>query len=813
MQRRDFLKTSLAAGVTVAFLRAQASEQSSGGETLTAPMIWTAQPVPVPLKLDGPAAGIASSSDGSRPTGTPDLHAVFAREFNLDTLPARATIRLFAYTRYRLYVNGVYLGRGPCRFQSQRPEYDTRAIHSALRPGRNLVAVLVHRDAPTGRIMRHEPGFAAVLELGARRLATGPDWLSVPDLSFGPRDEAWSSIEEHLDARKAIALHDPELSIAAWPASVPVTGPNDFPIRPRSSPLQMEEPRPWSVGVKPLPLVLQAGGELILELPEILQGYHDLTFDAHDSSELEVEYLLPQGASSGKSTCTASAGTQRWLGGDTFAHNRLAVRLKSGQITLTRIQSVEVRYPFERAGSFTCSDPLLTRLWAICARSLELMSEDSYIDCADRERVEWTDDSPPAFDCTRVMMRGPDDGAQQHWGDSRLLRGLLRRIALTQLPDGQIKAHSCSERWDIHAIMEDRSLDWVILLREYLESSADLALVQELWPTLTRLLQWFLDRRTPRGLVLAREWEVWDNPLRYQVCEGAGLNALFYRALRDAAWLAAQAGETAAATAYQAHASRLAADFNTLLWNATEGTYDGALFGPGSEKREQLNGKMFPGPIVNGRYQPTAQAALFALYAGIVPAGRIPAVRRWLLAHLDGVTGPMSHYYLFHALYAVGDPQRDTQALALMRAGWKAQVDSPWQTTWEDLVDGGGSKAHLYGLAPGGFLTTHVLGARRIGPAPDRSILIEPRCADLSWAKGTAITEFGPVELSWSKSPDGALSIDCSTPPRTTTTLRLYWQNGKDTVLVDNQPRKAQSAGDFVELALTAGPHTIHYPA
>ena len=148
-----------------------------------------------------------------------------------------------------------------------------------------------------------------------------------------------------------------------------------------------------------------------------------------------------------------------------------------------------------------------------------------------------------------------------------------------------------------------------------------------------------------------------------------------------------------------------------------------------------------------------------------------------------------------------------------MRAGWKAQVDSPWQTTWEDLVDGGGSKAHLYGLAPGGFLTTHVLGARRIGPAPDRSILIEPRCADLAWAKGTAITEFGPVELSWSKSPDGALSIDCSTPPRTTTTLRLYWQNGKDTVLVDNQPRKAQSAGDFVELALTAGPHTIHYPA
>jgi hypothetical protein len=57
--------------------------------------------------------------------------------------------------------------------------------------------------------------------------------------------------------------------------------------------------------------------------------------------------------------------------------------------------------------------------------------------------------------------------------------------------------------------MEDRSCDWVVLLREYLESSGDTELVRELWPTLTRLLDWYRKRRTDRGLVLAREWEVW----------------------------------------------------------------------------------------------------------------------------------------------------------------------------------------------------------------------------------------------------------------------------------------------------------------
>ena len=40
-------------------------------------------------------------------------------------------------------------------------------------------------------------------------------------------------------------------------------------------------------------------------------------------------------------------------------------------------------------------------------RGLEITSEDAYVDCADRERVEWMDCDPPAFDVTRVAMAGP----------------------------------------------------------------------------------------------------------------------------------------------------------------------------------------------------------------------------------------------------------------------------------------------------------------------------------------------------------------------------------------------------------------------
>ncbi len=40
------------------------------------------------------------------------------------------------------------------------------------------------------------------------------------------------------------------------------------------------------------------------------------------------------------------------------------------------------------------------------------MSEDSYVDCADRERTEWMDNDPPGFDITRTALAGPGAGGR-----------------------------------------------------------------------------------------------------------------------------------------------------------------------------------------------------------------------------------------------------------------------------------------------------------------------------------------------------------------------------------------------------------------
>ena len=205
-----------------------------------------------------------------------------------------------------------------------------------------------------------------------------------------------------------------------------------------------------------------------------------------------------------------------------FSHGEIVV--KTGTATITGLKLIERLYPYDRLGSFKCSDPFLNRLWAMCARSCEVLSEDSYVDCADRERVEWMDDDPPGFDITRTAMAGPGANGQPAYSDPRLLAEMVRRTALTLQPDGWVKAHTCSDRYDIHAKMEDRACEWVAGIRRYYDATGDTALIREIWPAVVAQMTYLLERRAPRGLVRARDWVVWGNPLGYVTGETTTLN-------------------------------------------------------------------------------------------------------------------------------------------------------------------------------------------------------------------------------------------------------------------------------------------------
>ena len=154
-----------------------------------------------------------------------------------------------------------------------------------------------------------------------------------------------------------------------------------------------------------------------------------LEIDADAGTELSLDYA--------KINYIARAGKQTYVSSDTHGFAGGTITVKSGRAAITGLTFVERLYPFDIAGSFQSNDEALNKLWALCARSCQVFSEDSYVDCADRERTEWMDDDPPAFNITRTAQwRGRSPAAACCTPIPVCLEELLRRTALTVQPDG-----------------------------------------------------------------------------------------------------------------------------------------------------------------------------------------------------------------------------------------------------------------------------------------------------------------------------------------------------------------------------------------
>ena len=101
-------------------------------------------------------------------------------------------------------------------------------------------------------------------------------------------------------------------------------------------------------------------------------------------------------------------------------------------------------------------------------------------------------------------------------------------------------------------------MQFVEALMLYYNSSGDASFLAEAFPALRAQMAWFAARVTRNnsatantsGLLLAREYSSFDDPLAYVTTQGAALNAFYFKALRDAAAVAEVVGAGADAAAW-----------------------------------------------------------------------------------------------------------------------------------------------------------------------------------------------------------------------------------------------------------------------
>ena len=196
-----------------------------------------------------------------------NLFACFRHTLELSAHPRAAVIHLFADTTYQLFVNGAFVEFGPVRFDPRFPQYDTIDLTAWLRPGKNVIAVLVNSfQHKTFKAIPNQAGFIAwgtvVLPDGTTlSLDTTPGrWRAVPDAAraryTGKFSFALSAAECYEQRGEQPGWTTAEFDDQHWPPAVVLRNQQAWgPLTPRTIPFMRRDPVPVKAVRHILPLL------------------------------------------------------------------------------------------------------------------------------------------------------------------------------------------------------------------------------------------------------------------------------------------------------------------------------------------------------------------------------------------------------------------------------------------------------------------------------------------------------------------------------------------------------------------------------
>ncbi|OIN97053.1 hypothetical protein AUJ66_04495 [Candidatus Desantisbacteria bacterium CG1_02_38_46] len=133
----------------------------------------------------------------------------------------------------------------------------------------------------------------------------------------------------------------------------------------------------------------------------------------------------------------------------------------------------------------------------------------------------------------------------------------------------------------------------------------------------------------------------------------------------------------------------------------------------------------------------------------------------------DKVVKITTPYFMFYFLSALLHLNRHELVKDIIRTRWGEMIGKGATTFWEDFRgvangNGGGSLCHAWSACPTAMLSMEILGVKPLEPG-FRKILIEPHLFNLNYAKGIVPTVIGDIKISW-KIKDKILSFKASIP-------------------------------------------------
>jgi len=730
----------------------------------------------------------------------------FRRRFRIENPPASLLVQACADSRYKLYLNGALLGRGPVKGNRDERRYDSYELAPFLRTGENVLAAEVRCFGlanPTSEVHTGTPGFLlqAPSEAG---LDTPGDWRVAIDETVeadtGQRFHNAMNFLGHLESVRLAPGGDdwlyPEFDDSSWEeplALLPAAeGDNRFgcrhklwPLAPRPIPALTEEWRDFATCYrleggrasaqdrdKPLAAPPNETATFVFDAGALTTGYPVLDLRGGDGATLRLTYVesaleaLPESGRPWRkgrrdriegSFLEGYHDALRLSGGGscqyepfhwrTFRFLKITVETGDAPLQIEGLRYRFTTFPQTRVAAFECGDPLAGDIADISWRTLQLCSHETYEDCPYYEQLNYIHDT-----------RNEALESYALCGEALLARRCIELYRDTARWDGLVESRVPSaspQRIPIFCFW------WIKMVEDHWLWIGEPAreVVRSCLHAIDGVLTWFRNYRDKEGFV--GKLDYW-NPVggvgspntSLQTCINEGRSiyvlCLYLMGLKAAMRLHRDCGYVSDAARWKPLAEELQTLVRERGWSEGKGCF--------LESPDRPDDPLF-----------SQHTQAEAVLCGAATEEQRKALEKSFLdpARFE----PMARQHGYHkalAMKALGLGAGIPREIA---AEFKPMLEAGLTTAVESRLESGRSDCHAWSAWPPLAYLTQILGVEPAAPGFG-AVSLRPELGAFPEANGSLPTPKGPVTASWRRE-GAALRFQASVPEGVEATVEL----------------------------------------
>jgi alpha-L-rhamnosidase len=418
----------------------------------------------------------------------------------------------------------------------------------------------------------------------------------------------------------------------------------------------------------------------------------------------------------------------------TWRYLQLDITTADQPLHLDSLRSWFTAFPFEERAHFSSDDPSLTPIWEIGWRTARLNAHDTYMDTPYYERMQYVGDTRIQALISYVVA-----------GDDRLARQAIEALNHSRVPDGLTRSRYPTS---VTQMISPFSLLWVGMLHDFWMYRGDDQFVKEQLPGTRTVMDWFLNRQRPDGLLGKITWWPfvdWGKDFAFGMppedADGGSspITLQYIEALRYAAELESKFGDAVRAQRYREAESRAVAGIRKLCWNDSYGLLADTPAQKHYSQHANILGVWLD--VIPAEQQKNVLTKILSgSDAGFTASGAVPQMTK------------ATYYFRFYLARALDHAGLGDRYLDLLKP-WRDMV-ALGLTTWAEQPEPTRSDSHAWSAHPNFDFLTIVAGVRPKTPGFSR-VGIEPHLGRLTNVVSAVPTPRGTIETSFKTNATG----------------------------------------------------------